>query len=237
MPDSIRENIISAVEAKLADILTTKAYNTSIGGHVYRVKMKIDPDNLPCVNMFPMPENVEHVHGEAKKIMTILIGGIADYGDSNPSVIAEQMLADLIECMAGYQFTMPFDSGGVYEIVAGDTIEGATSGATALVDTVSKSSGTWAGGDAAGNLTLRQKIGKFQDGENLDVGVNSDVATINGSVTKTSPEDGTCGGYADNIRYIAGGTETYPEPGHLTVGVVAEFEIAYFTLTGDPYHQ
>lgn len=43
-----------------------------------------------------------------------------------------------------------FTSGGVAEVKAGDTLTGATSGATAKVREVILDSGTWAGGDAAG---------------------------------------------------------------------------------------
>lgn len=75
-----------------------------------------------------------------------------------------------------------FTSGGVYEILAGDTITGATSGATATVRRVIKTSGTWAGGDAAGRLILSGQTGTFQS-ENLNVGANSNVATIAGNST------------------------------------------------------
>ena len=70
-----------------------------------------------------------------------------------------------------------FTSGGTYEIVAGDTITGATSGATATVFDVVLTSGSWAGGDAAGVLWLNGQSGTFS-AENLNVGANSNVATI-----------------------------------------------------------
>lgn len=47
-------------------------------------------------------------------------------------------------------WVIPFTSGGTTEVEAGDTIEGATSGARAVVKQVLLMSGTWAGGDAAG---------------------------------------------------------------------------------------
>lgn len=46
--------------------------------------------------------------------------------------------------------SIPFSGGGTTEIAVGDTITGATSGATAKVRQVLLYSGTWAGGDAAG---------------------------------------------------------------------------------------
>jgi hypothetical protein len=72
---------------------------------------------------------------------------------------------------------LPFTSGGTYEIVAGDEIEGATSGETATVFDVELTGGSWAGGDAAGNLWLNDQSGAFV-AENLDVGANANVASI-----------------------------------------------------------
>lgn len=73
-----------------------------------------------------------------------------------------------------------FTSGGTTEISDGDTITGATSGATATVTKVLKTSGTWAGGDAAGYLYLASQTGTFQ-AENLNVGASSNLATIAGN--------------------------------------------------------
>lgn len=73
--------------------------------------------------------------------------------------------------------TLAFTSGGTTEVSVGDTITGATSEATAVVVSVSLSSGSWAGGDAAGNFTIENKSGTFQS-ENLNVGSSSNVATI-----------------------------------------------------------
>ena len=78
--------------------------------------------------------------------------------------------------------TRAFTSGGTYEVKKGDTITGATSTATAVVIGVRLTSGTWAGGDAAGILFVEQDSGTFQS-ENLDVGANTDVATIGGALS------------------------------------------------------
>ena len=69
-----------------------------------------------------------------------------------------------------------FTSGGTYEIVAGDTITGATSAVTAKVVFVFLVSGTWAGGDAAGDLIITAQSAAFA-AENLNVGANANVAT------------------------------------------------------------
>lgn len=73
-----------------------------------------------------------------------------------------------------------FTSGGTYEIVEGNTITGATSGATAVVTRVALASGSWAAGTAAGTLVFASQTGTFQS-ENLNVGANLNVATIAGN--------------------------------------------------------
>ena len=74
---------------------------------------------------------------------------------------------------------LDFSSGGTYQIKKGDTITGATSGATAYVDEVILESGSWSSGNAAGYLVISSQNGAFQS-EDLNVGSNSNVATIAG---------------------------------------------------------
>lgn len=73
--------------------------------------------------------------------------------------------------------TKAYTSGGTHEVVAGDVLHGATSAATCRVLSLTLTSGTWAGGDAAGTLTVCDKSGVFQ-AEDLDEGVNDNVCTI-----------------------------------------------------------
>lgn len=68
---------------------------------------------------------------------------------------------------------------GSNEIGEGDTITGATSGATATVERVIVTEGDWGDGDAAGRLILSAQTGTFE-AENLDVDLDSNVATIVG---------------------------------------------------------
>jgi hypothetical protein len=81
-----------------------------------------------------------------------------------------------------------FDAGDT-EVTAGQTVTGATSGATgtALIDGV-LSSGTYAGSDAVGYLVLYNVTGTFQDDENLQVSaatvcVADGAGNINGALT------------------------------------------------------
>jgi len=70
-----------------------------------------------------------------------------------------------------------FTSGGTAAVAVGDTVEGATGGATATVDRVTLTSGTWAGGDAAGSLFVSSISGTFES-ENLDTTTQANIATI-----------------------------------------------------------
>jgi len=98
------------------------------------------------------------------------------------------IMTDAVDASAPSEYSRAFTSGGTYEITPGDTILGATSSATARVIKVEVSSGTWAGGDAAGTITIDTKSGTFQ-AENLNIGDNSNVATIAGAFTQTSAAD------------------------------------------------
>ena len=75
--------------------------------------------------------------------------------------------------------TLAFTSGGTYEPQVGDTITGATSASTAVITRVELVSGTWAGGDAAGTLTIRAQSAAFV-GEDLNVGTNLNVCSVAG---------------------------------------------------------
>lgn len=82
------------------------------------------------------------------------IDGIERYdGHSSPS---EQ----------GY-WILNFDTGAIVEPGVESIATGGTSGATGAVGLVSLTSGTWAGGDAAGFLVLFNVSGTFQDNEPL----------------------------------------------------------------------
>ncbi len=80
---------------------------------------------------------------------------------------------------AGTTYGLLFTGGGAHEVIVGDTLTGAGSAATAVVSSITLSSGTWAGTDAAGQFILTSQTGTFQS-ENLNEGVNANVATIVG---------------------------------------------------------
>jgi hypothetical protein len=104
------------------------------------------------------------------------------------AVMYKSTTAGWSACSLGYY--LAFTSGGVTEVVAGNTIEGETGGATGTVAKVVLTSGTWAGGDAAGYFILSAQTGTFQS-ETVKVGANLNLATIaSNSTAQTLQPDG-----------------------------------------------
>lgn len=134
---------------------------------------------------------------------------------------------DLLEihggtCYYGGDFrTCQFTSGGTHELLVGDTMTGADSEATATVDAINITSGTWANGDAAGYIRVSAQVGIFDDGEEVSDGTNNvgtltanpafeaglDITTLNqyGGTVYWQPEDSGDDAYIGDLL-IAGGT-------------------------------
>lgn len=72
--------------------------------------------------------------------------------------------------------TLGYDA-GANEIFAGDIIEDAVTGATAIVDQITLASGTWAGNDAAGTITFKKIAGGTFDNDN-NIEVSSVVMAV-----------------------------------------------------------
>lgn len=103
-----------------------------------------------------------------------------------------------------------FTSGGTYELVPGNTIIGASSGATALIVGVVTTSGTYAGGTATGFITLINQSGNFTATENLNVGANLNVATITtNSIANALLPGGTFKGIVYNFYGDANAERAY----------------------------
>jgi len=78
-----------------------------------------------------------------------------------------------------------FDSGGTAELLVDTKIEGGTSEATGIVRFVELTSGTWAGGDAAGWIYFEKTTGTFQDNESINrtkPTSSSNIATVDGTI-------------------------------------------------------
>lgn len=98
----------------------------------------------------------------------------------------------------GYE--LAFTSGGTTEITEGQTITGATSGATAVLTRVMLESGSWSAGDAAGKFVFASQTGTFQS-ENIDVGASANLATIAGDSSAITL---STGGRFDFYKYDFG---------------------------------
>ena len=81
--------------------------------------------------------------------------------------------------LGGDRYTIPFSGGGTTEVAVGDTITGATSGATAFVEQVLLYSGTWAGGDAAGFFIVSSVVGTFGSENVATTGTDEATVTVN----------------------------------------------------------
>lgn len=233
---SIRERIIAAIVTRLGDIRTAKGYNTEAGRYVNRAEPRPNWDETPFITVFPGEEEAVQEYGCVQHAMPVTLIASQAFGTSSPSAVAEYLHADMIECMTGLEWSMAFTSGGTYVPAAGQTITGAKSGATAYIEAVSVSTGSWAAGDAAGTLTVRRKTGTFQ-AENLNVGANLNAATITGEPTGTVPVASATASLADRVIYSGGGVTTWPGPEETLVGVACTFRVDYQTVSGDPYHQ
>lgn len=117
--------------------------------------------------------------------------------------------------------TLAFTSGGTTEIVEGNTITGATSGATAVVKRVVRTSGDWSAGTAAGYFVFDAQTGTFQ-AENVNVGASLNLATIAGnSAAIVLPAGGRYEFVTHNFYAIEALTRMYGCNG---VGLAFEFD-------------
>lgn len=239
MSDSILEQILQSVETRLAEIRTANQYETEMGAEVIRHFIPaLNYAFLPCVGFaVGTLENSELYTRKESNEMPLAVQGVAAYSDSvTASKMAVKLLADIAECILSTEYTIDFVSGGTTEIVPGNAIEGATSGAIGKLISVSTDSGTWGAGNAAGSMVARRVVGIFQDAENINVGANPNLATIDGAPSGKSPIDLIGGGLIDGISFL--NSQFYmPEADHKSVGVGVRFAVRYKTIAGNPYSQ
>jgi hypothetical protein len=150
---------------------------------------------------------------------------------SSANLAAEALELVVSEAKGGAKLKIAFDSGGTAEITVGDTITGATSGATAKVCGVTVSSGTWAGGDAAGELALHNQTGTFVS-ENLNVsGKQDNIATIGGdSSAPTFTDSLSTALTADTWTFVRVAETLTDLNAVLSVGLYANATIASATV-------
>ena len=109
--------------------------------------------------------------------------GISYHGDWTTGAKGVMVLTNITGTFVDNEaLKMPllaFDA-GTLEISEGASIVGATSGKTATVTSVTISSGTYAGSDAAGYISVKDNSGTWTDGEKIQInGINH--ADVNGA--------------------------------------------------------
>ena len=181
-------------------------------------------------------DNLDLYTRNQKKEVPVRVQGVAESGSIQAPTMAELLYADIEECILCEEHTLGFDSGGSNTISPGDVIVGETSSAQGLVFSVSLTSGTWAGGDAAGTFSLRRVAGTFQNDEELTASGDTGAATVNGSMSGQGPIDLVTGGLAECIALISGSILP-PEENGVVVGVQLDFLIRYRQIAGNPYSQ
>jgi len=99
--DTIREQIISAYETRLSSWTTSNGYNVGCGANVFRAVQNVDPDSLPAVVINPRSEDVTQRYGVNVCEMVLQINAFSEIGTTNPSVVQERLLGDVIKVMSG----------------------------------------------------------------------------------------------------------------------------------------
>lgn len=110
MSDTIREQIIQKIIARLAVIKISGGYNTDIGKKVYRARQTWTEADLPGVNVIPQVEESSRIMGKVLCLMPVRIeagvymtihpySGWAYIGETNASIICEKILGDIIKCI------------------------------------------------------------------------------------------------------------------------------------------
>ena len=91
-------------------------------------------------------------------------------------------------CYNYKRWKLNFDA-GTDEIVAGDWIIGATSGAVGKVVSIyDDGTGTWAGDDVVGYLIIDSMVGTWTDNEKLKVAADAAMADVNGPAAPVSDD-------------------------------------------------
>ena len=121
-----------------------------------------------------------------------------------------------------------FDSGGTNSLLVGQTITGASSGATGVVTALTLSSGAWEDGNAKGTLTFGGGItGTFTDNEALDMSVTTNAKALAADEANTL---GAAGKYEFVNHNFLGTSDGYRMYGCNGTGLAFEFDGTYLSL-------
>ncbi len=229
---TIRERIIQLIHSQLETITLANGYNTNIGTRVFRGRNNASPEEIPCTFLFSFgDDNSTKNYNETMYEFDIGVISLIRYKTHNASSESEKILGDHISCLASQRFSMPF-TGGYREPGVGQYLTGSTSNATALLEEVVLSSGSWAAHNAVGTFNFRLLSGTFILENLLNTGSEL-VATTTGHLARIP----RLNSLVNEIDYKDSVVTNYPEPGEDVVKVTSTFLVTYATLTGNPYKQ
>lgn len=234
---TIREQILELIKIELAKITTTNGYHTNIGLRIVRGRYDLYPTELPAIIMIANQDIAEPRLGHNVNSIPLKVAGFrtlvnadADYSD-RAARDAEAILGDILTCILAPRITLDF-SVGIREPALGTILTGSSSGATAILESISLTSGTWATGDAAGTMSLRLPWQDYTTEQILNAGGET-LASTTGTMTMIPPFSNLL----NNIEYQRGGIDPLPDPGEDIIKVSVSFLIHYATLAGNPYKQ
>ena len=108
--DTIRKQIIAALDTKLQKILIANGYQTDIGANTFKAKTRFDKGDLNGITIFPGFEVSEKIHGAQYNTMSVTVVGVSVLEDSdNSSDETEVMLGDLIFNLFNYNDDPTYD--------------------------------------------------------------------------------------------------------------------------------
>lgn len=138
---------------------------------------------------------------------------------------------------------LSFDA-GESEIYVGETINGATSGATGIVHQIVITSGSWTGNDTAGHLYIKGVTGTWQDDEDIRVVTTKHAVTDTGGTADSSPISTGCWvfcemDYWDKPQNMYDGDLTAKNEVHIAIKVTGDSDAAYiqwgYNSAGEAY--
>lgn len=234
---TIREQILQLIKTEIAKIKVINGYHTNIGRNAIRGRYDLMPAELPSVVMLANQDSAKPRLGHGVNEIPLVIAGFDTMVTATPEYSnraarkAEAIMGDIQTCLLAQRVTLDFHSGS-REPAIGTTLTGSISGATALLESISLTSGSWAAGTAAGEFSLRLPWLDYEPELVLNTGGETLASTV-GVMSLIPPFSNLL----NNIEYQRGGIDPLPDPGEDILKVSVSFSVTYVTLAGNPYKQ
>lgn len=99
MPDSLRQQIIDAVDTRFKTILTANGYETDLGQNVFHWKENaFEQDHLPCLEYRDVSDPPEDIAFQLR-LHTITLEVRAYAKGSDVDKTARKLIADIVKCI------------------------------------------------------------------------------------------------------------------------------------------